>query len=220
MTVTARPAGLTSDEARRRLVEHGPNIAVPRRVRPRAWQWLTRALVDPMTLLLLVAAPTYLALGDTVSAAVAFAAIIPLALAGFVLETRAERALEELSRAAAPLAGGARGPECRSGAEPFSRVGTRGNRSLVWVVAVSIAMVIAVFALPPVRELLRLDALGPADAALAGGPPSSPSRSPRSPGPSDRRAGERSWSDRAVAAGRERARACARDAHLVAVPRR
>ena len=104
MMSMAEPRGLTSDEARRRLAENGPNIAMPRRARSRAWQWGTRALSDPMTLLLLIAAPTYLALGDTVSAAVAFAAILPLAGAGFVLETRAERALAELSRSAAAIA--------------------------------------------------------------------------------------------------------------------
>jgi Ca2+-transporting ATPase len=104
MTITSRPSGLTSNEVRRRLVEHGPNLAVPRQVRPKVWHWLTRALSDPMTLLLLVAAPTYLALGDAASAAIALGAIIPLAATGFVLETRAERALDELSRMNAPHA--------------------------------------------------------------------------------------------------------------------
>ncbi len=96
--------GLTSDAARALLVEHGPNVPVSARARPRAWEWLLRALADPMTLLLLVAGFTYLALGDTTSALVAFGAIVPLAATGFVLETRAEHALEELARLTAPTA--------------------------------------------------------------------------------------------------------------------
>jgi len=101
---TIQPRGLTSDEARALLVEHGSNVPVRSRGRRRGWDWLRRALADPMTLLLLVAAPTYAALGDTVSAVVAFCAIIPLAGAGFVLETRAERALDELATLTAPTA--------------------------------------------------------------------------------------------------------------------
>ena len=97
------PQGLTSSEAGRRLAEHGPNLAVSERSRPRA-DWARRAFADPMTLLLLVAGPAYLALGDTTSALVAFVAIVPLAATGFVLERRAERALDELARLSAPTA--------------------------------------------------------------------------------------------------------------------
>jgi Ca2+-transporting ATPase len=96
--------GLTSAEARARLAEHGPNVAVPTRRHPRVWEWLVRGFADPMTMLLLVAGVTYLLLGDTTSAIVAFGAIVPLAATGFVLETRAEHALDELARLTAPTA--------------------------------------------------------------------------------------------------------------------
>jgi P-type Ca2+ transporter type 2C len=89
--------GLTSGEARLRLDEHGPNLLVPGRDRPALFALLARALADPMTLLLLVAAPTYLLLRDYADAAVVLAALVPITGVSLVLERRAERALEQLS---------------------------------------------------------------------------------------------------------------------------
>lgn len=57
-----------------------------------------------MTLLLVVASATYAALGERTSALVALGAIVPLAATGLALETRAEHALAELARLAAPTA--------------------------------------------------------------------------------------------------------------------
>ena len=62
------------------------------------------SLADPMVALLLVAAPVYLALGDTTDAVVVFVALVPIVATGWLLEARAERALEQLRRLSAPTA--------------------------------------------------------------------------------------------------------------------
>jgi len=95
--------GLTSDEAARRLAADGPNrvIAESRSHRLRR---LAGPLADPMVALLLVAAPTYLAIGETTDAIVAFAAIVPIAAVGWLLEARAERTLDRLRELTAPTA--------------------------------------------------------------------------------------------------------------------
>jgi Ca2+-transporting ATPase len=93
-------SGLTSAEAAARLARDGPNRLTP----PTRGQRLRRLLgplADPMVLLLLIAAPTYLLVGETTDAIVAFVAIIPVAGVGWVLEARAERTLEALDRLSA-----------------------------------------------------------------------------------------------------------------------
>lgn len=57
-----------------------------------------------MVALLLVAAPTYLVIGETTDAVVAFVALVPIAAVGWLLEARAERTLEQLRRRCAPTA--------------------------------------------------------------------------------------------------------------------
>jgi Ca2+-transporting ATPase len=97
----APPAGLTSEEARERLARFGPNRVVPEAKRSGAAALVRRVLTDPMTILLLIAAPTYLALRDYVSAGVVLAALVPVTAVTVILEARAERALAELNRRAA-----------------------------------------------------------------------------------------------------------------------
>ncbi|HEX6425490.1 MAG TPA: cation-translocating P-type ATPase [Acidimicrobiales bacterium] len=97
------PAGLTSAEAQARLVRDGPNRLVPE-PRRRRLKRLVGPLADPMVALLLVAAPTYLLIGDTADAVVAFAALGPIAAVGWLLESRAERTLDRLRRLTAPAA--------------------------------------------------------------------------------------------------------------------
>ena len=72
----ASPAGLTSEEANQRLARFGPNRVVPEVKRTGFAALFRRVVTDPMTVLLLVAAPTYLALRDYVSAAVVLARVI------------------------------------------------------------------------------------------------------------------------------------------------
>ena len=57
-----------------------------------------------MVALLLVAAPTYLFIGESVDAVVVFVALIPIAGVGWLLESRAEHTLEHLRDLTAPTA--------------------------------------------------------------------------------------------------------------------
>jgi Ca2+-transporting ATPase len=58
----------------------------------------------PWSPLLLVAAPTYLLIGETTDAIVAFVALGPIAAVGWLLESRAERTLDQLRQLAARTA--------------------------------------------------------------------------------------------------------------------
>jgi Ca2+-transporting ATPase len=104
---TARPpaglTGLTSQEAAERLARDGPNRVVSES-RSHRWRRLAGPLADPMVALLLVAAPTYLLIGETTDAIVAFAAIVPIAGVGWLLEVRASRTLDRLRELTAPAA--------------------------------------------------------------------------------------------------------------------
>jgi Ca2+-transporting ATPase len=96
--------GLTAAEARLLLATHGPNRLVPGRQRSSLGAALLSAVTDPMVALLLVAAPTYLVLGDVADAVVTFVALAPIVAIDLLLEARAERALESLKRMTAPTA--------------------------------------------------------------------------------------------------------------------
>jgi Ca2+-transporting ATPase len=95
--------GLSSGEAAHRLARDGPNVIVPRRGGDRLKR-LLGPVADPMVALLLLAAPTYLLIGETTDAIVAFVALGPIAAVGWLLESRAERTLEQLRRLTAPTA--------------------------------------------------------------------------------------------------------------------
>jgi Ca2+-transporting ATPase len=108
----ARDVGLSSDVAAERLRRDGANEIVPEAHGHRLKR-LLGPLADPMVALLLVAAPTYLALGETSDAIVAFVALAPIAGVGWLLESRAERTLEQLRRMTAPTVTAVRdGVEC------------------------------------------------------------------------------------------------------------
>jgi Ca2+-transporting ATPase len=97
------PGGLTSDEARARLATHGPNRLVGRE---RA-AWLKEAvglLLDPMAIMLVVAAAIYFALGDRRDAVVMLAALVPVIGVDVFLEARSRSALKQLARQVAPRA--------------------------------------------------------------------------------------------------------------------
>ncbi|MCE9620870.1 MAG: cation-transporting P-type ATPase [Actinomycetia bacterium] len=103
MSVAASPGsltgaeGLSSAEAAARLKRDGPNLVVPEN-RASRLKRLLGPLSDPMVALLLIAAPTYLVIGETTDAIVAFIALGPIAAVGWLLESRAERTLEQLRR--------------------------------------------------------------------------------------------------------------------------
>ena len=95
--------GLSSVDARRLLREVGPNRWVKRDrfARVRA---LAGLLLDPMAIMLIVAAVVYFLLGETRDAVVLAIALIPVLGVDVLLEARSRAALEKLARAAAPFA--------------------------------------------------------------------------------------------------------------------
>jgi Ca2+-transporting ATPase len=99
----AAPSGLSTEEARRRLAEVGPNrLAAAER-----WAWLREAAAvaaDPMALMLLAAATVYFLLGERRDAWVLLAALVPVLGVDVALEVRSRRALRHLARAVTPRA--------------------------------------------------------------------------------------------------------------------
>ena len=100
----ARPrGGLSGEEARRRLREHGPNeLAASRRTSP--LRLLAAQFKNVLILILLVAVGLSAFLGHTLEAVVISVILLFAVLLGFVQEYRAERAIEGLRRMAAPVA--------------------------------------------------------------------------------------------------------------------
>jgi Ca2+-transporting ATPase len=93
---SSRP-GLSAAEAAARLTRDGPNVVVPEATSSRIRRWVG-PLADPMVVLLMIAAPIYLLIGEITDAVVAVVALGPIAAVGWVLESRAERTLEQLRR--------------------------------------------------------------------------------------------------------------------------
>jgi Ca2+-transporting ATPase len=100
---TDAATGLSEQEARRRLAEHGPNeLQAARRVSP--WALLLQQFKNVLIIILLIATALSAFLGHDIEA-IAIAVIVLLAvLLGFVQEYRAERAIEALRQMAAPTA--------------------------------------------------------------------------------------------------------------------
>ena len=96
--------GLSSTEAAARLRALGPNLIVPDERTSGWWAVVWRSVSEPMSILLMVAAITYLLLGNAVDGIVAMVALVPIVGVSVVLERRAERALDELAALAAPTA--------------------------------------------------------------------------------------------------------------------
>ena len=95
--LAARPEGLSSREAARRLVAHGPNEL--RRRRGVAWpRQLLGQITHPLALLLWVASALALAAGTPVLAAAIVAVILLNAAFAFAQERQAVRAVEALKR--------------------------------------------------------------------------------------------------------------------------
>ena len=101
-------AGLSEQEAARLLTAVGPNRWVPRD--PLGWlREMLLLLLDPMAIMLAIAAAIYFALGDTRDAIVLAFALIPVLGVDVLLEARSRIALSRLARAAAPNAEVVRG---------------------------------------------------------------------------------------------------------------
>ncbi|UUN25631.1 cation-transporting P-type ATPase [Streptomyces sp. FIT100] len=96
-------AGLSSDEAARRLELHGPN-KVPEEPRTPVRRRVLQQLRDPLILVLLAAAVLTIATGDLTDAAVILLVITVNTVVGVVQEVRAEAAVTALSALSAPAA--------------------------------------------------------------------------------------------------------------------
>jgi Ca2+-transporting ATPase len=98
-----QPTGLTSAEARARLASHGPNRLVGRE--RAAWlKDLVSLFLDPMAVMLVVAAGVYFLLGERRDAIVMLAALVPVIGVDVFLEARSRSALKKLAKSVAPRA--------------------------------------------------------------------------------------------------------------------
>ncbi len=93
-------AGLSDEEAARRLLEHGPNqlTAVPGRP---AWKRFADQLIQPLVLVLIGAGVVTAGLGEVVDSSVIFAVVLLNAGIGYWQEAKAEGALAALARSVA-----------------------------------------------------------------------------------------------------------------------
>lgn len=91
----ARPEGLATQEAERRLAHFGPNV-VTARDRVSGWVRFFRRFGNPLVLILLVASAGSAATGDTASFVIVVAIVTLSVAMDFVQETRAQNAVEAL----------------------------------------------------------------------------------------------------------------------------
>ncbi len=97
------PQGLSSDEARKRLAQYGPNaLQAARRVSP--WEILFEQFKNVLIVILLIATVISFFLGHGVESIVIAIIVLFAVLLGFIQEYRAERAIEALQQMAAPTA--------------------------------------------------------------------------------------------------------------------
>lgn len=112
-STTLAAAGLSLDEAARRLELCGPN-EVPAKPRTPVWWRVLQQLRDPLILVLLLAAALTIATGDLSDAVVILLVITVNTVVGVVQEVRAEHAVMALSAMSAPAARVVRDGEERS----------------------------------------------------------------------------------------------------------
>jgi Ca2+-transporting ATPase len=95
--------GLTDAEAARRLAASGANM-LARREAPPLWRMVWDAATEPFILLLLGSGSLAVFLGEVRDGLLVMAGLVPIVAADVITEYRAERALEALHAASAPLA--------------------------------------------------------------------------------------------------------------------
>jgi len=100
---TAAPPGLTSQEAAARLEQVGPNDPA-RRQRSSAFAELLRLFLNPLVLILLIAAVVSAFLGEAVDAAIIIAIVLLSVAIDFAQAYRSQRAVEQLRERVAPTA--------------------------------------------------------------------------------------------------------------------
>ena len=99
--------GLSAEEAERRLREYGPNELVERKTHPLVM--FLRQFKSFLVYILLAATLLSLYLGEVLDASLILGILVLMALAGFLQEYKAERAVERLREMAAPRARVVRG---------------------------------------------------------------------------------------------------------------
>ena len=105
--------GLTGDEVSRRRQEFGPNRVSARRSVP-AWLRFLRQFNQPLVYVLLLAAAVTAFLGEWVDSSVIFGVVFINAIAGFLQEAKAEKAIAALAKMVATEASVRRdGRKCR-----------------------------------------------------------------------------------------------------------
>jgi Ca2+-transporting ATPase len=95
--------GLTDDEAARRLAASGANL-LARRSAPPLWRMVWDAATEPFILVLLGSGVLAVILGEVRDGLLVTIGLMPIVVADVVTEFRAERALEALHAASAPVA--------------------------------------------------------------------------------------------------------------------
>jgi Ca2+-transporting ATPase len=97
------PRGLSSAEAKERLLTHGPNRYTPAG-RKATLVDLLRTLADPMAIMLLAASLLSFAAGQRRDGVVLLVALVPVLAVDVVLEARSRSALKKLAEAVSPRA--------------------------------------------------------------------------------------------------------------------
>ena len=95
--------GLDPDQARHRLIAHGPNELEARAAKS-AWRLLAEQFTNAMILVLLGAAAITAAIGDLKDTAIILVIVALNGIIGFVQEYRAEQAMDALKRMTSPSA--------------------------------------------------------------------------------------------------------------------
>lgn len=93
----AMDRGLSQNEAKRRLAEHGPNT-LPEAKHPSMWKVFAGQFASPLIYILFVAAVIALVMGHRGDAGVILIVVFVNALIGSVQEGRAERSMESLRK--------------------------------------------------------------------------------------------------------------------------
>ena len=101
--ISSRRSGLSSSEAKTRLLRYGPNRLQGKKKTPPAIVFLKQFL-SPLIYVLLVAAIISIIVEHFLDAWVILGVLLLNAVIGFIQETRAEKAMEALMRMAAPKA--------------------------------------------------------------------------------------------------------------------
>ncbi len=97
------PRGLSTEEAERRLLEHGPN-EIRREGRRSPLSILLDQFKSFLTIILLAATVASLLLGEHIDAMAILSIVFMCAILGFIEEYRSEKAVEKLREMAAPTA--------------------------------------------------------------------------------------------------------------------